>query len=66
MCLMSKALSKTTTELGVSLEASSLFLHGRGKVVYIIPSLDHTLTLLLVRYTKYDDDDDDDCSKTWV
>ncbi|MFS7937566.1 hypothetical protein Hanom_Chr05g00429141 [Helianthus anomalus] len=31
---------------------------GRGKFVYISPSSDPTLTLLLVGYTKYNDDDD--------
>ncbi|MFS7948834.1 hypothetical protein Hanom_Chr06g00564471 [Helianthus anomalus] len=48
MCLMSKALCKTTIEPGVSLEAVSLFLRGRGKAVYISPSSDSTLALLLV------------------
>ncbi|MFS7901690.1 hypothetical protein Hanom_Chr01g00002571 [Helianthus anomalus] len=43
----------------VSLEATSLFLWGRGKVVYILP-LDPTLALLLVGFSEYDDDDDDD------
>ncbi|MFS7916322.1 hypothetical protein Hanom_Chr02g00175781 [Helianthus anomalus] len=43
---------------GVSLEATSLFLRGRGNAVYILPSLDLTLALLLVGFTKYDDDDD--------
>ncbi|MFS7970410.1 hypothetical protein Hanom_Chr09g00820671 [Helianthus anomalus] len=43
---------------GVSLEAASLFLWGRGKVVYILPSSDPTLTLLLVGFTEYDDDDE--------
>ncbi|MFS7987494.1 hypothetical protein Hanom_Chr11g01023331 [Helianthus anomalus] len=33
---------------GVSLEATSLFLRGRGKAVYILPSSDLTLALLLV------------------
>ncbi|MFS7979165.1 hypothetical protein Hanom_Chr10g00924191 [Helianthus anomalus] len=33
---------------------------GRGKVVYILPSSDPTLALLLVGFTEYDDDDDDD------
>ncbi|MFS7932328.1 hypothetical protein Hanom_Chr04g00366591 [Helianthus anomalus] len=41
---------------GVSLEAASLFLTGRGKVVYILPSSDPTLALLLVEFTEYDDD----------
>ncbi|MFS7955150.1 hypothetical protein Hanom_Chr07g00639251 [Helianthus anomalus] len=45
---------------GVSFEATSLFLRGRGKAVYISPSSDPTLALLLVGYTEYDDDDDDD------
>ncbi|KAJ0491322.1 hypothetical protein HanIR_Chr12g0562601 [Helianthus annuus] len=46
---------------GVSLEAASLFLRGRGrgKAVYISPSSDPTLALLLVGYTEYDDNDDD-------
>ncbi|MFS7988266.1 hypothetical protein Hanom_Chr11g01032701 [Helianthus anomalus] len=44
---------------GVSLEAASLFLRGRGKAVYILPSSDPTLALLSVGFTKYDDDDDD-------
>ncbi|MFS7981175.1 hypothetical protein Hanom_Chr10g00947931 [Helianthus anomalus] len=30
---------------------------GRGKVVYISPSSDPTLALLLVGFTEYDDDD---------
>ncbi|MFS8010205.1 hypothetical protein Hanom_Chr14g01294371 [Helianthus anomalus] len=47
-------------EPGVSLEAASLFLRGRGKAVYISPSSDPTLVLLLVGHTEYDDDDDDD------
>ena len=58
MCLMSKAWCKTTIEPGVSLEAASLFLRGRGKAVYILPSSDPTLALLLVGFTEYDDDDD--------
>ncbi|MFS7899148.1 hypothetical protein Hanom_Chr14g01269131 [Helianthus anomalus] len=33
---------------------------GRCKVVYILPSLDPTLALLLVGFIEYDDDDDDD------
>ncbi|MFS7926360.1 hypothetical protein Hanom_Chr04g00296151 [Helianthus anomalus] len=45
-------------EPGVSLEAASLFLQGRGKAVYILPSSDPTFALLLVGFTKYDDDDD--------
>ncbi|KAF5806690.1 hypothetical protein HanXRQr2_Chr05g0224541 [Helianthus annuus] len=44
-------------EPGVSLEATSLFLRDRGKAVYIFPSSNHTLALLLVGFTKYDDDD---------
>ncbi|MFS7939743.1 hypothetical protein Hanom_Chr05g00455511 [Helianthus anomalus] len=56
MCLMSKALCKTTTEPGVSLEATFLFLQVRGKTVYILPSSDPTLALLLVGYTEYVDD----------
>ncbi|MFS8004277.1 hypothetical protein Hanom_Chr13g01223871 [Helianthus anomalus] len=28
---------------------------GRGKVVYTLSSSDHTLVLLLMRFTKYDD-----------
>ncbi|KAJ0940434.1 hypothetical protein HanRHA438_Chr02g0083371 [Helianthus annuus] len=44
---------QTTMERGVSLEAASLFLRGRGKVVYILPSSDPTLALLLVGFTKY-------------
>ena len=43
---------------GVSLEAVSLFPRGRGKAVYILPSSDPTLALLLVGLTEYDDDDD--------
>ncbi|MFS8030388.1 hypothetical protein Hanom_Chr17g01533441 [Helianthus anomalus] len=35
---------------GVSLEAVSLFLRGRGMTVYILPSSDPTLALLLVRF----------------
>ncbi|MFS7901223.1 hypothetical protein Hanom_Chr00s181177g01831901 [Helianthus anomalus] len=44
-------------ESRVSLEAASLFLRGRGKVVYILPSSDPILALLLVGFIKYDDDD---------
>ncbi|MFS7941256.1 hypothetical protein Hanom_Chr05g00474061 [Helianthus anomalus] len=40
---------------GVSPETASLFLWGRGKAVYILPFLDPTLALLLVRFTVYDD-----------
>ncbi|MFS7907166.1 putative Snf7 family protein [Helianthus anomalus] len=43
---------------GVSPEAASRFLRGRGKTVYILPSLDPNLTLLFVGFTEYDDDDD--------
>ena len=66
MCLMSKAWCKTTIEPGVSLEAASLFLRGWGKVVYILPSSDSTLALLLVGFTEYDDDDDDDLFITFI
>ncbi|MFS7949324.1 hypothetical protein Hanom_Chr06g00570201 [Helianthus anomalus] len=41
----------------ISLETISLFLRGRGKTVYILPSLDPTLVLLLMRFPGYDDDD---------
>ncbi|MFS8014979.1 hypothetical protein Hanom_Chr15g01351021 [Helianthus anomalus] len=41
----------------VSLDVASLFLRGRGKFVYILPSLDSTLALLLMRFIEYDDDD---------
>ncbi|MFS8007473.1 hypothetical protein Hanom_Chr14g01261381 [Helianthus anomalus] len=47
----------------VSLEAASLFLRGRGKAVYILPSSDPILALLLVDFTEYDDDDDDELLK---
>ncbi|MFS7963662.1 hypothetical protein Hanom_Chr08g00740991 [Helianthus anomalus] len=47
-------------EPGISPEAVSLFLRGRGNVVYILPSSDPTFALLLVGFTEYDDDDDDD------
>ncbi|MFS7916886.1 hypothetical protein Hanom_Chr03g00182631 [Helianthus anomalus] len=57
MCLMSKVSCKTTIESGVSLEEASLFLRGRCKVVYILPSLDPTLTLLLVRFSEDEYDD---------
>ncbi|MFS7985980.1 hypothetical protein Hanom_Chr11g01005081 [Helianthus anomalus] len=46
-------------ELGVSLEAVSVFLTSRGKSVYILPSSYPTLALLLVGFTEYDDDDDE-------
>ncbi|MFS7940468.1 hypothetical protein Hanom_Chr05g00464791 [Helianthus anomalus] len=49
ICLMSKASCKTTIEPGVSPEAVSLFLLGRGKVVYLLPSSDPTLALLFVK-----------------
>ncbi|MFS7908576.1 hypothetical protein Hanom_Chr01g00084791 [Helianthus anomalus] len=39
---------------GGLLEAASLFLRCRGKTVYILPFLDPTLTLLLVRFTEYE------------
>ncbi|MFS7902888.1 hypothetical protein Hanom_Chr01g00016621 [Helianthus anomalus] len=42
-------------EPGVSLEATSLFFRGRGKVVYILLSSDSIIALLLVGFT--DDDD---------
>ncbi|MFS7942658.1 hypothetical protein Hanom_Chr06g00490991 [Helianthus anomalus] len=57
MCFMSKVSCKTTIEPGFSVEATFLFLRSRGKIVYIIPSSDPTLALLLVRFTEYDDDD---------
>ncbi|MFS8013422.1 hypothetical protein Hanom_Chr14g01332781 [Helianthus anomalus] len=42
------------------LTGSSLsILWGRDKAVYILPSADPTLALLLVGFIKYDDDDDD-------
>ncbi|MFS7902380.1 hypothetical protein Hanom_Chr01g00010611 [Helianthus anomalus] len=41
----------------VSLETASLFLQGRGKVVYILPSSDPTFALLLVGFPKYGDND---------
>ncbi|MFS7901963.1 hypothetical protein Hanom_Chr01g00005741 [Helianthus anomalus] len=44
-------------EPGVSLEEASLFLQGKGKVVYILLFSDPTLALLLVGFTDYDDDD---------
>ncbi|MFS7911000.1 hypothetical protein Hanom_Chr02g00112801 [Helianthus anomalus] len=44
---------------GVSLEATSLFLRGESKTVYILLSLEPTLVLLLVRFTEYDDDTKD-------
>ncbi|MFS8022245.1 hypothetical protein Hanom_Chr16g01437171 [Helianthus anomalus] len=52
-----KYIKKTITEPEVSMEAASLFLRGRGKVVYILPSLDPTLALLLVGFTEYGDDE---------
>ncbi|MFS7933890.1 hypothetical protein Hanom_Chr04g00385131 [Helianthus anomalus] len=44
-------------EPGVSLKAVSLFLRGRGKIVYILPSSDLTFALLLMGYTECDEDD---------
>ncbi|MFS7975625.1 hypothetical protein Hanom_Chr10g00882781 [Helianthus anomalus] len=38
-------------EPGVSLEAASLFVRGRGKTVYILTSSNPTLSLLLVGFT---------------
>ncbi|MFS7931607.1 hypothetical protein Hanom_Chr04g00357911 [Helianthus anomalus] len=38
------------------MEAASLFIWGSGKVVYILPSSDPKLALLLVGFTEYDDD----------
>ncbi|MFS8006018.1 hypothetical protein Hanom_Chr13g01244311 [Helianthus anomalus] len=55
MCLMS---CKTTIESEVPLEAVSLFIRGRGKAVYILPSSYLTFVLLLIGFTEYDDDDD--------
>ncbi|MFS7933751.1 hypothetical protein Hanom_Chr04g00383471 [Helianthus anomalus] len=43
-------------EPGVSLEAASLFLRGRGKIACILPSSDRTLALLLVGFTEYDEE----------
>ncbi|KAM0039387.1 hypothetical protein Hdeb2414_s0012g00381531 [Helianthus debilis subsp. tardiflorus] len=43
--------------LGVSLEAASLFLRGRGKVLYILPFSDAILALLLIGFSEYDDDE---------
>ncbi|MFS7913290.1 hypothetical protein Hanom_Chr02g00140121 [Helianthus anomalus] len=48
---------QTTIEPRVSVEATSLFLRGRGKAIYVLPSSDSTLALLLVEFTDYDDDD---------
>ncbi|MFS7962483.1 hypothetical protein Hanom_Chr08g00727161 [Helianthus anomalus] len=49
-----KTYIKLSIPPGVSLEAASLFLlRGRGKVVYILPSSDTTLALLLVGFTEY-------------
>ncbi|MFS7903753.1 hypothetical protein Hanom_Chr01g00027751 [Helianthus anomalus] len=42
---------------GVSLEAVSLFLCGRCKVVYILPFSDPILAFLLVGFTEYDDEE---------
>ncbi|MFS7910728.1 hypothetical protein Hanom_Chr02g00109601 [Helianthus anomalus] len=47
----------TNIKPGVSPEAVSLFLRGRGKAVYILPSSYPALALLLVGFTEYDDDD---------
>ncbi|MFS7974011.1 hypothetical protein Hanom_Chr09g00863421 [Helianthus anomalus] len=44
-------------ESRISLKAASLFLQGRCKAVYILPSSDPILVLLLVEFTEYDDDD---------
>ncbi|MFS7951571.1 hypothetical protein Hanom_Chr07g00596741 [Helianthus anomalus] len=44
-------------EPGVSLKAASIFLRGKGEVVYILPFSELTLALLLVGFTEYDDDD---------
>ncbi|MFS7961233.1 hypothetical protein Hanom_Chr08g00712561 [Helianthus anomalus] len=41
----------------VSLKAVFLFLRGRCKVVYILPSSDPSSALLSVGFTEYDDDD---------
>ncbi|MFS8010409.1 hypothetical protein Hanom_Chr14g01296691 [Helianthus anomalus] len=43
----------------MTLEAASLFLRGRGNAVYISPSSNPILALLLVGYDDDDDDDDD-------
>ncbi|KAJ0455755.1 hypothetical protein HanIR_Chr15g0754711 [Helianthus annuus] len=47
--------SKNYYEPGVLLEATPLFLRGRGKAVYILSSSDPTLALLLMGFTEYDD-----------
>ncbi|MFS7914877.1 hypothetical protein Hanom_Chr02g00158731 [Helianthus anomalus] len=57
MCLMSQGLMQNYYRAGVSLEAASLSLRGRGKVVYILPSIDPTFALLLIIFIEYDDDD---------
>ncbi|MFS8000159.1 hypothetical protein Hanom_Chr12g01175091 [Helianthus anomalus] len=49
--------AKLLSSRGVSLETTSLFLHDRGKVVYILPFSGLTLTLLLIEFIEYDDDD---------
>ncbi|KAJ0659225.1 hypothetical protein HanOQP8_Chr14g0523641 [Helianthus annuus] len=51
-----QGLMQNYMEPGVSLEAASLVLWGRGKAVYILPSSDRTLALILVGFTEYDDD----------
>ncbi|MFS7913188.1 hypothetical protein Hanom_Chr02g00138881 [Helianthus anomalus] len=52
--------AKLLSSRRVSLEAASLFLWGKCKTIYILPSLDPTLHLLLVGFTKYGDNDNDD------
>ncbi|MFS8006651.1 hypothetical protein Hanom_Chr14g01251761 [Helianthus anomalus] len=49
MCLCPKLDAKLPSSRGVSLEAASVFLRGRGK------SSDTTLAFLLVGFTEYDD-----------
>ncbi|KAM0020615.1 hypothetical protein Hdeb2414_s0025g00669061 [Helianthus debilis subsp. tardiflorus] len=57
-CRVATRKSPLVIEPGVSLEAASLFLRGRGEAVYILPSSDPTFALLLVGFTEYDDDYD--------
>ncbi|MFS7947640.1 hypothetical protein Hanom_Chr06g00550631 [Helianthus anomalus] len=57
LCILTCRLDHYT----VSLKAASLFLRGRGKAVYILPSSDPTLVLLLVGFNEYDDDDEFFC-----
>ncbi|MFS7934179.1 hypothetical protein Hanom_Chr05g00388561 [Helianthus anomalus] len=52
-----QGLMQNYNRVGCLIGSSLSILTGRGKAIYISPSSDPTLVLLLVGYTEYDDDD---------